>query len=175
VSRRSDDGDLVALVTQAREGDARAFGELYRRFGRFVHGVVVSRLPPDEAEDVTQEVFTQAWTRLEALREPAAFGAWIAAIARRRSADHLRRRRVHEGLDETPPVGESQTAALGAREILGAIRALPEAYRETLTLRLVEGHSGPEIAALTGLTPASVRVNLYRGFKLLRERLGARS
>jgi RNA polymerase sigma-70 factor (ECF subfamily) len=49
---------------------------------------------------------------------------------------------------------------------------LPEAYRETLTLRLIEGCSGPEIAELTGLTPDSVRVNLHRGFKLLRERLG---
>jgi RNA polymerase sigma-70 factor (ECF subfamily) len=173
VSRRSDDGELVALVIQARDGDARAFGELYRRFGRFVHGVVVARLAHDDAEDVTQEVFTRAWTKLQALQEPAAFGPWIGSIARRLSADHLRRRRVHEGLDEPVPVRESQTAALGAREILAAIRALPEAYRETLTLRLVEGHSGPEIAALTGLTPESVRVNLYRGFRLLREKLGA--
>jgi RNA polymerase sigma-70 factor, ECF subfamily len=49
---------------------------------------------------------------------------------------------------------------------------LPEAYRETLVLRLVEGMTGPEIAARTGLTAASVRVNLHRGMKLLRERLG---
>ena len=54
---------------------------------------------------------------------------------------------------------------------LEAIRALPEAYRETLMLRLVEGLSGPEIATRTGLTPASVRVNLHRGMKLLREKL----
>ena len=59
-----------------------------------------------------------------------------------------------------------------AQRALAAIRALPEAYRETLVLRLVEGLSGPEIAAVTGLTPESVRVNLHRGFRLLRERLG---
>ena len=52
------------------------------------------------------------------------------------------------------------------------IRELPEAYRETLVLRLVEGMTGPEIAGRTGLTPASVRVNLHRGMKLLREKLG---
>jgi len=50
-------------------------------------------------------------------------------------------------------------------------RRLPEAYRETLILRLVEGMTGPEIAAQTGLTPESVRVNLCRGMKLLRELL----
>ena len=48
---------------------------------------------------------------------------------------------------------------------------MPEAYSETLTLRLVEGMTGPEIAARTGLTPASVRVNLHRGMKLLREQV----
>ena len=58
-----------------------------------------------------------------------------------------------------------------ARQALAAIQTLPEAYRETLVLRLVQGLSGPEIAAVTGLTPESVRVNLHRGFTLLREAL----
>ena len=58
-----------------------------------------------------------------------------------------------------------------ALEVLETIGNLPEAYRETLILRLVEGMTGPEIAAQTGLTPASVRVNLHRGMKLLREKL----
>ena len=56
--------------------------------------------------------------------------------------------------------------------MLEAIRALPEAYRETLVMRLCEGMSGPEIAAATGLEPGSVRINLHRGMKLLREKLG---
>ena len=58
-----------------------------------------------------------------------------------------------------------------AHAALDAIRLLPAAYRDTLMLRLVEGLSGPEIAQRTGLTPASVRVNLHRGMKLLRARL----
>jgi RNA polymerase sigma-70 factor (ECF subfamily) len=52
------------------------------------------------------------------------------------------------------------------------IRRLPEAYRDTLMLRLVEGMSGAEIAERTGLTPGSVRVNLHRGMQLLRDALG---
>lgn len=52
------------------------------------------------------------------------------------------------------------------------IRALPETYRETMMLRLVEGFTGPEIAQATGLTPGSVRVKLCRGMKLLRRSLG---
>ena len=56
--------------------------------------------------------------------------------------------------------------------VLDLIRRLPEAYRETLIMRLVEGMTGPEIARQTGLTPDSVRVNLCRGMKMLRESLG---
>jgi RNA polymerase sigma-70 factor (ECF subfamily) len=58
---------------------------------------------------------------------------------------------------------------------LAVIRTLPEAYRETLILRLVEGFTGPEIAERTGLTPGSVRVNLHRGMQMLREKLGTRA
>ena len=56
--------------------------------------------------------------------------------------------------------------------MLDAISQLGPSYRETLVMRLVEGMSGPEIAAQTGLTPRSVRVNLHRGMKKLREALG---
>ena len=59
-----------------------------------------------------------------------------------------------------------------AREALDAIRELPDTYRGTLLMRLVEGMTGPEIAARTGMTPGSVRVHLHRGMKLLRGRLG---
>jgi RNA polymerase sigma-70 factor, ECF subfamily len=73
-----------------------------------------------------------------------------------------------ELLVEPPAPDVDASAALA---VLSEIRALPEAYRETLVLRLVEGLTGPEIAARTGLTHASVRVNLHRGMKLLRVRL----
>ena len=69
-------------------------------------------------------------------------------------------------------VGTSPESMALADEALRAIRHLPGAYRETLILRLVEGLSGPEIAALTGLTPSSVRVNLHRGMSQLRQALG---
>ena len=59
-------------------------------------------------------------------------------------------------------------------EILDTLRTLPEAYRETLAMRLVEGMTGPEIARATGLTHGSVRVNLSRGMERLREALRAR-
>jgi RNA polymerase sigma-70 factor (ECF subfamily) len=70
------------------------------------------------------------------------------------------------------PNREAPDVRLQATEAIEAIQSLPESYREPLLLRLIEGYSGNEIAALCGLTPESVRVNLHRGFKLLREQLG---
>jgi len=85
--------DLPGLVRAAARGNREAFGELYGRFRRAVHGVLVARLPADAAEDVVQDVFMHAFTHLKDLREPASFGAWICAIARRRAVDHYRRER----------------------------------------------------------------------------------
>jgi RNA polymerase sigma-70 factor (ECF subfamily) len=81
-------------------------------------------------------------------------------------------RRSRETVEINDELRGSDAHESRATEILELIRSLPEAYRETLILRLVEGMTGPEIATRTGLTAASVRVNLHRGMKLLRERLG---
>lgn len=159
------------LVRSARTGDESAFARLYDRYGRVVHALLLARVSRDEVEDLVQDVFLTAWRRLDDLRDPAAFGGWIAMIARHRATDaHRRAAEFVELPADLPALGGASDEA-EANAALAAIRALPEAYRETLLLRLVEGLTGPEIAARTGLTPASVRVNLHRGMKLLREKL----
>src|SRR5688572_18336633 len=162
--------DTARLVRSAQGGDGEAFAQLYQRFARMVHGVVLARIARTEVDDVVQDVFMAAFQRLAELREPAAFGGWLAAIARHRAADQGRRLvPVRPVMDEAAPARTHQQAE--ARAVLEAIRSLPEAYSETLALRLVEGMTGAEIAERTGLTPGSVRVNLHRGMKLLREKL----
>jgi len=157
------------LVEAARTGDRQAFADLYRRYVRMVHGVLLVRVPRADVDDLVQDVFLSAMDRLPALREAAAFPGWLASIARNRAVDFLRRKRIPtEELIQEPAAHDNTSAALA---VLSEIRALPEAYRETLVLRLVEGLTGPEIAERTGLTHASVRVNLHRGMKQLRARL----
>ena len=158
-----DDG----LIRAAANGDRGAFGELYVRYARMVHGILLARVPPADAEDLVQDVFMSAMKRLRELRTAAAFRGWLAAIARNRAMDYFRAGRREEPLD-----GHRELSQAGTQEafvILDLIRGLPEAYRETLVMRLVEGMTGPEIADRTGLTPESVRVNLCRGMKMLRE------
>ena len=157
------------VVITARRGDRKAFAELYRRFHRAVHGVVLAKVAFTDAADLVQDVFAIALERLPQLAEPAAFAGWLMAIARNRAVDHVHGKKPTEELADIP-VPASRSAEVA--EVLAALRALPEAYQETMILRLVEGMSGPEIAEQTGLSQGSVRVNLHRGMKLLRERLG---
>jgi len=168
----------VSLVSAARSGDRAAFGRLYDRYARMVHGILLARVPPREVNDLVQEVFLAALRQLHALRDVSRFGAWLGTITRNRANDYHRKSIPENNL--TDPVEEVQietrttnhAAEQEAAAILSVIRSLPEAYREPLILRLVEGMTGPEIAARTGLTHGSVRVNLYRGMQLLREKLG---
>ena len=171
----------VALVRAAQHGDRSAYGILYSRYARMVHGILLARIPPHHVEDLVQDVFLQALPKLPSLRDPNYFPGWLAAIARNRAADFHRNSKSEVSLDEDPHAEKSAPTAaklatpqnshssVEARATLDAIRSLPDAYREPLILRLVEGMTGPEIAARTGLTHGSVRVNLSRGLQLLRE------
>ncbi|HLH01619.1 MAG TPA: sigma-70 family RNA polymerase sigma factor [Bryobacteraceae bacterium] len=162
----------VALIRAAQDGDRAAFGELYRQYERLVHGILLAQVSYHDAEDLMHDVFVKALEQLSALREPAAFPGWLITIARRLAADHQRgaqSRRLFHWLARPAKYSNAEPLA-----ILRTLQQLPETYRETLILRLVEGMTGPEIAARTGLTPESVRVNLCRGMKILREGLKQR-
>jgi len=166
------------LVRAAQRGDRSAYGALYRRYARMVHGILLARVPRPAAEDLLQDVFLQAMPRLDSLRDVAKFGGWLAVIARNRANDYYRQAQPTEELtanSEESRVDGSKRAGAGVDDgifLLEAVRSLPEAYREPLILRFVEGMTGPEIAERMGLKHGSVRVNLYRGMQMLRERLG---
>jgi RNA polymerase sigma-70 factor (ECF subfamily) len=166
--------DDATLVCAARDGDRAAFGRLYERYARMVHGVLLAKVPLADVDDLVQDVFLRALGRLSTLRESRSFGGWLAAIARNLANDYHRRSVPADPLaddvpDNAPGRGSTRAEHEGpAIAILDAIRSLPDAYRETLILRLVEGLTGPEIAARTGMTHGSVRVNLHRGMEQLR-------
>jgi len=171
----------ASLVLAARKGDRAAFGGLYTRYARMVHGILLARVPASDVDDLVQEVFLRAMPRLSDLRDIERFGPWLAAITRNRANDYYRQTRSVAEVTESLPEDENKLPASStapdaeAAAILACVRSLPETYRETLILRLVEGMTGPEIAARTGLTPGSVRVNLHRGMQQLREKLSQAS
>ena len=169
----TETSDDSRLVEAARQGDRAAFGRLYDRYARMVHGILLARVPFSEVDDLVQDVFLSALPRIHTLRDITRFGPWLAAITRNRANDYHRNAVEEVELSEDAPASPEQagTDDTDVAALLETVRSLPETYRETLLLRLVEGMTGPEIAARTGLTPGSVRVNLHRGMALLREKL----
>src|SRR5436309_9028520 len=91
---------LSGTIRAVAGGDRDAFARLYAEYSRMVHAILLGRVPRRDVDDLVQEVFLTAYTRIRELRDPAAFGGWIAAIARNRATDHMRQSREHV---EPPP------------------------------------------------------------------------
>jgi RNA polymerase sigma-70 factor, ECF subfamily len=158
------------LVAQAQAGQRKAFEKLFTKHAPLVHGILLARVPRADADDLMQDVFVTALEKITTLSDSSKVAPWLAMIARNRCIDLYRQRPQLASLVTEPQTEQAPRAEVG--QVLSIIRSLPEAYREPLVLRLVEGFTGPEIAEHTGLTPESVRVNLFRGMAMLRERMG---
>jgi RNA polymerase sigma-70 factor (ECF subfamily) len=163
--------ETTRLVAAARKGDRAAFGALYDSYWRLVHGVLLANVDRDDVQDLIQDVFFAGLQKIGSLKDGAAFGAWISAIARNQARMlHRERREMVAVPDDLASTARSDDE-LATAEIMGAIRSLPENYRVCLLLRLVHEMSGEEIAERLGLTHGTVRVYLHHGFAQLRGNL----
>ena len=84
---------LGETIRAVAAGDQDAFARLYAGYVRMVHAILLGRVPRRDVDDLVQDVFLTAYTRIRELRDPAAFGGWIATIARNRATDYLRQTR----------------------------------------------------------------------------------
>src|ERR1700691_142875 len=113
-------------VAAARDGDRAAFGQLYQRYARMVHGVLLAKVPVGEVDDLVQDVFIRALRGLSTLRETASFGAWLAAIARNVANDYHRRSVPEEPLTDDASEDEIKGGVSG-RDHEGSAAAVLEA------------------------------------------------
>ena len=173
-SEISDDATWVAA---AQDGDRSAFGQLYEHYARMVHGVLLARSRLETLMTSFRMFSSGHFVGCQLCGRPQALAPWLAAIARNVANDYHRRSVPEEPLTDDASDQEIQCGmSCGDQDepavaILEAVMSLSETYRETLILRLVEGMTGPEIAARTGMTHGSVRVNLHRGMEQLRAKL----
>jgi RNA polymerase sigma-70 factor (ECF subfamily) len=168
----------AALVTAARAGEAWATEALFRRHAAMVNGLAYRLLGRDaDVDDVVQEAFVQALSRLDALREPQAFAGWLAAIVVRTTSKVLRRRKLmnrlglrrDEPIDVETLIGRSAPADAVAelRAIYGVVDAMPVKVRVPLLLRRIEGLALEEIAERTGASLATVKRRIAEGEEIL--------
>src|SRR5437763_3273606 len=97
VTWRREPETLAETIRAVAAGDQDAFARLYADYVRMVHAILLGRVPRRDVDDLVQDVFLAAYTRIRELRDPAAFGGWIATIARNRATDYLRR--AHESTE----------------------------------------------------------------------------
>jgi RNA polymerase sigma factor (sigma-70 family) len=175
-------GDAVAsLARAARDGDDDAFAALVRAYQDVAVAYATSLLGDYHlAEDAAQEAFADAWRALPALREPAAFGAWLRTIVRKRCGRVTRRRQLRTtGLDAALGLASpapSPHEALERRETRAALHAaiatLSGAEQQAVLLYYMGDHSHRAIAEFLGVTPNAIKTRLYTARQRLRRHMG---
>lgn len=170
------------LVARARQGDARAFEELYHGHSRRIYALAL-RLTRDggRAEELTQDAFVRAWEALPSFRGESAFSTWLHGLAVRvwleQSRADRRRQERFEAADGLPGdlsdyMGEVRRAMPETSLALErAIASLPEGARTALVLYAVEGYRYEEIARLLDVAVGTVKAQIHRARRLLTEAL----
>jgi len=167
-----------SLVRRAQEGDRSSFEQLYRMHAGSVYALCL-RLSrkPQEAEEMTQEVFVRAWEKLERFRSPGHFAAWLKRVAVNLTITARRtvaRRGEPQPLFEEygVPGDDCGERISGARvDLEKAIAALPGGARTVFVLHDIHGYRHGEIAEMTGTAMGTTKAQLHRARKRLREYL----
>ncbi|MGH7564482.1 MAG: RNA polymerase sigma factor [Gemmatimonadota bacterium] len=170
-------GTVSDLIERAQRGDAGAFDRLYRDNAERVYAVCLRMSgDPERAERLTQDTFVHAWRGLPSYRGEARFSTWLHRIAvnvvleDHRSTARWRSR--HEAVSPVaayPPVAREDTDA--RLDLERAIAGLPAGARTMVVLHDIEGYRYEEIAELTGVALGTVKSQIHRGRRLLRESL----
>lgn len=164
------------LIERCRKGDTQAQFELYKLYFKPMYTVCMQMVGNAvEAEDVMQEAFLKAFTKIDTYEGVVSFGAWLKKIVINRSLDHLKKRKVKfEELNEKIPDEEPLMFVISEikmEQLKKAIQRLPDGYRVVLSLYLLEGYDHEEIAQILGITNVSSRSQFLRAKLKLRDML----
>ncbi|MHA4893854.1 RNA polymerase sigma factor [Pedobacter sp. PWIIR3] len=158
----------VDLVEACRQGSRKAQFEIYKLYAKAMYNIAV-RIVNDEAEaqDVLQEAFLDAFTRIESFRAETTFGLWLKQIVINKSINLLRKRKAElvslEGVDIADEEHEDeQDLQYKVNEIKEAVAKLPDGYRVVLTLYLFEGYDHEEIAHILKISENTSRSQFMR-------------
>ena len=167
------------LVEASKKGDQKAQFELYRLYYAAMYNTTLRIVgDSDDAEDVMQEAFLKAFTKLDSYRGEVSFGAWLKRIVINKALDFLRLKKEQISLEDAGEVGnledepdDSLEREYQAETIKKAIYQLPEGYRIVLSLFLLEGYDHQEISGILNISNATSRTQYHRAKKKLIELL----
>jgi RNA polymerase sigma-70 factor (ECF subfamily) len=166
----------AADAALAAAGDTAAFERLYRRHAGRIHSLARRMIGPEEADDVTQDVFVRAWRKLSLFRGDSQFGTWLYRLAvnvilgKRGTVSKYRDR--HDATD----VADLPIAARSVRpdirmDMESALDTLPKGAKQVFVLHDVEGYTHEEIAEMLDVTTGTSKSQLHRARMTLRQHL----
>jgi RNA polymerase sigma-70 factor (ECF subfamily) len=162
------------IIDQCREGNQKAQFQLYKLYYKPMYSVCMRIINNDaDAEDVMQEAFLKAFTKMDTYKGEVSFGAWLKKIVINRSLDYLKKRKVkfEEINEKTNKIIDYQmeTKEVNMKVIKDAIQKLPDGYRVVLSLYLIEGYDHEEISEILGISNSNSRTQFLRAKNKLRE------
>jgi RNA polymerase sigma-70 factor (ECF subfamily) len=168
-----------SLVIRARDNGPEAFGPIVVRYQHAVFGIALSRLGNSgDAEDTAQQVFIEAYQRLDQLKNPDRLGAWLRSITVHRCIDLLRRRKDSVSLESAgelthpgPSPQETMEKNQLRERVMNAIAGLSRKQRETVTLFYINGYSIKDIAAMQEAPVGSIKRRLHDARGRLKEEM----
>ena len=175
--------DEAQLIERSLQGDSNAFGELVRRYQARLYTSVVHVIGcRDDAEDIVQEAFVQAYLKLRKFRGSSSFYTWIYRIAFNTAISERRRQRpavsveqTHQQQADPRDPSDAPDGRLLREELVGQVHAaletLNEEYRAVMVLRELDGCDYEAIAEILDISVGTVRSRLHRARSLLREKL----
>lgn len=165
----------MSLLERFTKGDLDAFETLFRQFqGRVCGWIVRIVRDPGAAEDLTVETFWRIFQARARFNPEADFGAWAYRIAVNLALSHLRRGNREQELRGDESAGNTSDPALRQETIEQVRRAfarLPARLQVTATMALIEERPYPEIAAVLGIAPGTVKSRVFRAVRILRKQL----
>lgn len=166
----------IADATAAAAGDTRAFERLYEAHVVRIHSLARRMIDADVADDVTQDVFIRAWSKLGSFRGESAFGTWLhrlainVILARRKQLGRQRERYVAGDEAVSRRAAGPETPGL-AMDFEAAIGRLPKRAKEVFVLHDVEGYKHHEIADMLEISDGTSKSQLHRARMFLRRYL----
>ena len=161
------------LVEKSKSGDRNSQHQLYGLYVDAMYNVCIRMLDiREDAEDVLQDSFVDAFNNLRHFKYESTFGAWLKRIVINKSINHLKVKRVpivtmedHEFyLTEEP---NEQVEAMDIQKVKTGIAQLPTGYRQIISLYLIEGYDHGEIGEILGITSSTSKSQYHRAKKRL--------
>ncbi len=174
---------ILELVRRSLNGDPLAFEQLVREHMNIVLGLAYNYVGNySTAEDIAQETFAQAYQSLSSLRDQDRFKVWLLRIARNKCIDAIRRDPHWISLDQNKQLNKELSRksnpqnvdlrpGFSEEDLLQAVKALREDYREIFVMKHIDNLSYKEISTILGMTVSAVGEKLYRVRSMIREKL----